>query len=48
MARVASMDVPVGFAPTLESYMLPSKDKIIAAVKAVLARKSGATLGGGK
>lgn len=48
MARVATMDVPVGFAPTLESYMLPNKAKIIAAVKAVIARKVGPTLGGGK
>jgi len=41
MARVASMDVPVGFSKPLEEYLLPSKDKIISAVKGVLSRKSG-------
>ena len=36
MARVAMMDVPIGFARTLEQYILPDKDKIIRAVKKVV------------
>ncbi len=39
MARVATMDTPVGFSPTLEDYILPNKDKIISAAKSVLERK---------
>ncbi len=41
MARVATMDLPIGFSPTLETYVLPNKDKIIKAVKDVVARKRG-------
>lgn len=41
MARVATMDLPIGFAPELESYVLPNQAKILSAVQAVLARKSG-------
>lgn len=43
MGRVATMDVPVGAGPTLELYILPSKEKIISAVKAVLERKGGSS-----
>lgn len=39
MARVASLDAPVGFSRPLECYVQPDKDKIIAAVKAVMRRK---------
>lgn len=39
MARVASLDAPVGFSRPLECYVQPDKDKIIAAVKAVMKRK---------
>jgi len=33
------MDVPIGFAKTLEQYILPDKDKIISAVKKVTQEK---------
>ena len=39
MARVASLDGPVGYSQPLERYVQPDKDKIIAAVKSVLERK---------
>ncbi|MFC1848115.1 alpha-ketoacid dehydrogenase subunit beta [Chloroflexota bacterium] len=39
MARVASVDVPIGYNQTLESYAQPDKDKIITAVRNVLSRK---------
>jgi acetoin:2,6-dichlorophenolindophenol oxidoreductase subunit beta len=39
MSRVASLDVPIGFSRPLETYAQPDKDKIIAAVKAVVKRK---------
>jgi len=41
MARVTTMDLPIGFAPELEAYVLPTQAKIAAAVTAVLAKKSG-------
>ncbi len=34
--RVAAMNTPVPYAPTLENQMLPNKDKIIAAVKSLV------------
>lgn len=34
--RVATMDVPLPFAPHLEAHVLPNEDKIIAAVKALM------------
>jgi pyruvate/2-oxoglutarate/acetoin dehydrogenase E1 component len=39
MSRVASLDAPIGFSRSLESYVQPDKDKIIAAVRAVMKRK---------
>lgn len=39
MARVATMDAPIGFSKPLEDYVLPNKDKLISAVKGVLKRK---------
>lgn len=41
MARVTLMDACVAFAPPLESYVLPTKDKIVEAAKALLDRKGG-------
>jgi pyruvate/2-oxoglutarate/acetoin dehydrogenase E1 component len=35
--RVASLDVPVPFSPTLEMAMLPSVDKIAATARQLLA-----------
>ena len=34
--RVAAMNIPVPYAPTIEAQMLPSKDDIIAAVKSIV------------
>ncbi len=34
--RVATLDVPVPFAPTLEQYLLPDKDKISTGIKEIL------------
>ena len=39
MSRVASVDAPVGYSRPLEQYVLPSKEKIISAVKNVITRK---------
>lgn len=39
MARVASIDGPVGYSATLERYVQPDKPKILAAVRNVLERK---------
>jgi pyruvate dehydrogenase E1 component beta subunit len=39
MARVASMDVPIGYNRSLERHAQPDVDKIIAAVRSVLGRK---------
>ncbi|UCC59416.1 MAG: hypothetical protein JSV02_06575, partial [Dehalococcoidia bacterium] len=39
MARVASYDGPVGYSQSLERYVQPNEDKIIAAVRDVLERK---------
>lgn len=39
MARVASIDGPVGYSATLERYVQPDKQKILAAVRNVLERK---------
>ncbi len=41
MARVAAMDVSIGFAPTLENYAQPNKKNIISAVQKVLGLKRG-------
>jgi pyruvate dehydrogenase E1 component beta subunit len=35
IVRVTAHDVPVPFAPVLEEYVLPSEEKIVAAVKRV-------------
>lgn len=34
--RIASLDVPLPFAPHLEAHVLPSEEKIIAAIRAIL------------
>jgi pyruvate dehydrogenase E1 component beta subunit len=36
-ARVCGLDVPIPFSPPMEKYALPDKDKIIAAVRGVMA-----------
>ncbi len=41
MARVAMMDAPVAPKSVLTDYIVPSKEKIVSAVKSVLARKKG-------
>lgn len=46
MARVTLMDASVAFSPPLERYVLPTKDKIINAVKSVLQRKAGSSTSG--
>jgi pyruvate/2-oxoglutarate/acetoin dehydrogenase E1 component len=40
MARVTLEDASIAFSPPLEQYVMPSKDKIIEAVKEVLERKA--------
>ena len=40
MARVTLEDYSIAFSPPLEQYVMPSKDKIIKAVKEVLERKA--------
>jgi 2-oxoisovalerate dehydrogenase E1 component beta subunit len=35
--RVAALDTPVPYAPTLEEAMLPNKEKIISAVEKLIA-----------
>ena len=39
MARVTLEDYSIAFSPTLEQYVMPTKEKIISAVKEVLGRK---------
>jgi len=41
MARVSLMDACVAFSPPLESYVLPTVEKIVAGAKALLDRKGG-------
>ncbi|TET42308.1 MAG: alpha-ketoacid dehydrogenase subunit beta [Dehalococcoidia bacterium] len=45
MARVTLGDGSIAFSPTLEKYILPSKDKIIQAVRELLGRKGASSLG---
>ena len=35
--RVASLDVPMPYSPPLEAYVLPNRDKVIAAARELLA-----------
>ena len=35
VARVGSLDVPVPFSPPLEEFVLPSADRVVAAVQAL-------------
>jgi pyruvate/2-oxoglutarate/acetoin dehydrogenase E1 component len=39
---VTAMDTPVPFSEPLEKHVLPSEEKIVRAVKAVLAKKAAA------
>lgn len=41
MGRVTLMDASKAFSPRLESYVMPTKDKIVEGAKALLERKSG-------
>jgi pyruvate dehydrogenase E1 component beta subunit len=34
--RVAALDLPMPYSPTMEKYVLPSEEKILAAVRAVM------------
>jgi len=45
MARVTLGDGSIAFSPTLEKYILPSKDKIVIAVRELLGRKGASSSG---
>lgn len=38
--RVGALDVPIPFSPPLEDYVLPSVDRVIAAVRSIIGRSS--------
>ncbi len=45
IARVTLEDASIAFSAPLEQYVMPNKDKVIEAVRAVMARKGGAVGG---